>query len=86
MDLTDVDGCDVDRHPPIGTVGLTEEEARTKYVSDSIKIYKSSFRAMYFSMVDEHSKEPSVFKLVVTGEEERVRQDLVDVGNSVSSI
>ena len=33
---------------------------------------KSSFRALYFSMIDEEHKEPSVYKLVVVGPEERV--------------
>ncbi|THG95022.1 hypothetical protein EW145_g8037, partial [Phellinidium pouzarii] len=59
-------------HPPIGTVGLTEPEAREKYGDDNIKIYKSSFRALYFGMVDEEHKEPSVHKLICTGPEERV--------------
>ncbi|THV07833.1 glutathione reductase [Dendrothele bispora CBS 962.96] len=59
-------------HPPIGTVGLTEPEARKKYGDDAIKIYKSSFRALYFSMVDEEHKEPSVYKVICVGPEERV--------------
>ncbi|KAI0345084.1 glutathione reductase [Trametopsis cervina] len=59
-------------HPPIGTVGLTEPEAREKYGDDNIKIYKSSFRALYFSMVPEEEKEPSVYKLIVAGPEEKV--------------
>ncbi|PFH52478.1 hypothetical protein AMATHDRAFT_139959 [Amanita thiersii Skay4041] len=59
-------------HPPIGTVGLTEPEARAKY-GDSIKIYKSSFRALYFSMISEEKhKEPSMYKLICAGPEERV--------------
>lgn len=33
---------------------------------------KSSFRALYFSMIDEEHKEPSVYKLVCVGPEERV--------------
>lgn len=33
---------------------------------------KSSFRALYFSMIDEDHKEPSVYKLIVVGEEEKV--------------
>ena len=60
------------RHPTIGTVGLTEPEARKKYGDANIKIYKSSFRALYFSMVDEAHKEPSVYKLICAGPEERV--------------
>ena len=33
---------------------------------------KSSFRALYFSMLDEEHKEPSIYKLIVVGEEEKV--------------
>jgi len=58
-------------HPTIGTVGLTEPEARAKY-GDAVKIYKSSFRALYFSMIDEEHKEPTVYKLVCVGPEEKV--------------
>ncbi|TDL27662.1 glutathione reductase, partial [Rickenella mellea] len=58
-------------HPPIGTVGLTEPQARKKY-GDAVKIYKSSFRALYFSMIEEEHKEPTAQKLVVVGEEEKV--------------
>jgi glutathione reductase (NADPH) len=58
-------------HPPIGTVGLTEPQAREKY-GDDIKIYKTSFKSLYFSMIEEHHKEPTTFKLIVQGPEERV--------------
>ena len=60
------------RHPTIGTVGLTEPEARKKYGDANIKIYKSSFRALYFSMLPEELKEPSVYKVICAGPEERV--------------
>jgi glutathione reductase (NADPH) len=33
---------------------------------------ESSFRALYFSMIPQQHKEPSLFKLVVVGPEERV--------------
>ena len=33
---------------------------------------KSSFRALYFSMLPEEEKEPSVYKLIVAGPEEKV--------------
>ncbi|CAL1703426.1 unnamed protein product [Somion occarium] len=59
-------------HPTIGTVGLTEPQARKKYGDDAVKIYKSSFRALYFAMIDEAHKEPSVYKLICVGEDERV--------------
>ncbi|KAI0059062.1 glutathione reductase [Artomyces pyxidatus] len=58
-------------HPPIGTVGLTEPQARKKY-GDQVKVYKSSFRSLYFSMIPPEHKEPSMQKIIVVGEEERV--------------
>jgi len=58
-------------HPPVGTVGLTEPEARKKY-GDAVKVYKTSFKSLYFSMIEDHHKEPTTFKLVVQGPEERV--------------
>ncbi|VDC03895.1 unnamed protein product [Peniophora sp. CBMAI 1063] len=58
-------------HPPIGTVGLTEPEAREKY-GDAVKIYKSSFRSLFYSMIPEEHKEPTMYKLIVVGEEEKV--------------
>ncbi|ELU44559.1 glutathione reductase [Rhizoctonia solani AG-1 IA] len=55
----------LDRHPTIGTVGLTEPEAREKYD-------KSSFKALYYSMIPEGHKEPTAYKLVCVGPEEKV--------------
>lgn len=41
--------------------------------SDLVSITdKSSFRALYFSQVAENHKEPTVYKLIVVGEEERI--------------
>ncbi|PWN25414.1 glutathione reductase [Jaminaea rosea] len=59
-------------HPTSGTVGLTEPEAREKYGDDQIKVYQSKFRAMYFGMVGEDHKEPTAYKLVCQGKEEKV--------------
>lgn len=59
-------------HPPLGSVGLTEPEAKEKYGEDKIKIYNSSFRSLYFSMVPEDEKEPSVYKVIVAGPEEKI--------------
>ena len=59
-------------HPTIGAVGLTEPAARKKYGDDKVKIYKSSFRSLYFSQLAEEQKEPTAYKLVCVGEEERV--------------
>ncbi|EJU05810.1 glutathione-disulfide reductase [Dacryopinax primogenitus] len=60
-------------HPPCGTVGLTEPEARKKYGDANIKIYKTSFKAMYFGMFNDDShKEPTSYKVICVGPEEKV--------------
>lgn len=59
-------------HPVIGTVGLTEPEARAKFGDDNVKVYKTQFTSMYFSMMDQADKQPTAYKLIVTGKEEKV--------------
>ena len=39
-------------HPEVGSVGLTEEEARKKFQGKRIKIYESGFIGMYNSMLE----------------------------------
>ena len=56
-------------HPTIGTVGLTEDQARAEY-GDDIKVYESAFTGMYYALGDD--KQRSVMKLITTGAEERV--------------
>jgi len=56
-------------HPPIGTVGLTEDEAREKY-GDELKVYTSRFNPMMYAL-GEH-KAPSSMKLVTLGGDEKV--------------
>lgn len=56
-------------HPPIGTVGLTEDEARKEY-GDDVKVYETRFNPMMYAF-SEH-KVQTAMKLVVVGEEERV--------------
>jgi glutathione reductase (NADPH) len=57
-------------HPPIGTVGLTEPQAKEKFGEDNVKIYTSSFTAMY-SAVTQH-RQPCRMKLVCVGKEEKI--------------
>jgi glutathione reductase (NADPH) len=56
-------------HPPIGTVGMTEDAAREKY-GDDLKVYCSSFKPMLYAM-SEHKVETSM-KLLTAGSEERL--------------
>jgi len=60
-------------HPPIGTIGMTEEEACTLYPEDEIKVYTSEFSNLFYSMVEDAEKKPrTAMKLVCLGEEQRV--------------
>lgn len=57
-------------HPPIGTVGITEKEAVEEYGQEAVKVYNSSFTAMY-SAITQH-RQPTKMKLVCVGDEERI--------------
>jgi len=57
-------------HPPMGTVGLTEEEAKKKHGEENIKIYKAGFTPMYHAVTTRKSK--TAIKLVCVGKEEKV--------------
>jgi glutathione reductase (NADPH) len=56
-------------HPTIGTVGMTEDEARAEF-GDDVKVYTSSFTGMYYALGQD--KQRSAMKLITTGAEERV--------------
>lgn len=70
-------------HPPIGTIGLTEQEARKKYGDDNVKVYRSSFAAMYNAVTPHRAL--STFKLVCTGADEKV-VGLHGIGESMDEI
>ncbi|TCJ94669.1 NADPH-glutathione reductase [Volucribacter psittacicida] len=57
-------------HPPIGTIGLTEPEAIAQYGEENVKVYKSSFTAMY-TAVTQH-RQPCRMKLVCVGKDEKI--------------
>lgn len=57
-------------HPPIGTVGLTEPQAREQYGDEAVKVYQSSFTAMY-TAVTQH-RQPCRMKLVCVGSDEKI--------------
>jgi len=56
-------------HPPIGTVGLTEREARAQY-GDGVKVYVTDFTPMYHAMTTRKSH--TDMKLVCVGPDEKV--------------
>ena len=62
-------------HPPIGKLGLTEQEAVAKFGEGKVKVYRSQFTNMFFSLPDpsEH-RQKTLFKLVCHEEAEGVER------------
>lgn len=56
-------------HPPIGTIGLSEEKARALH-GDAVKVYQTSFVPLYHQMT--RNKVKTVMKLIVVGEDEKI--------------
>jgi glutathione reductase (NADPH) len=67
VDYSNIPTC-VFSQPNIGTVGLTEEEAREQY--DEIEIFKSSFKPMKLSLSD--SDEKTLMKIIVDKKTDKV--------------
>ncbi|MGL5795059.1 MAG: glutathione-disulfide reductase [Waterburya sp.] len=55
--------------PEAATVGLTEAEAREKY-GDAVKVYRSKFRPMYYTLPDKQEK--TLMKLIVDTNTDKV--------------
>ncbi len=56
-------------HPPIGTVGLTEGEAREKH-GEAVKVYQTRFTPMYHALTPHKTR--TAMKLVCVGAQEKV--------------
>ncbi|MFH4130343.1 glutathione-disulfide reductase, partial [Acinetobacter baumannii] len=57
-------------HTPIGTVGLTEPQAREKFGDQNVKIYSASFTSMFTAIT--HHRQATRMKLVCVGLEEKI--------------
>lgn len=60
-------------HPPIGTVGLSESQARAESAANrigAVKVYQTRFRPLYYGVQDR--KRVSAMKLVCEGAQEKV--------------
>lgn len=57
-------------HPTIGTVGLSEAEAREQHGDEVVTVYTSSFNALVYGVMDH--KQQTKMKLVCVGDEQRV--------------
>jgi len=69
MDYADIPSV-VFSHPPIGTVGLTEEEAEDQYGQGGYRCYTTTFKDMYYAML-EH-KVASAMKVIAVGPREKI--------------
>ncbi len=56
-------------HPPIGTIGKTEDEARAEF-GDRVRVYETRFTAMYNAISG--IEVPTAMKLVCLDEDERI--------------
>lgn len=74
-------------HPPIGTIGMTEDQAVSKYGKDNIRVYNSSFANLYYGIfdVDSNDKPKTRMKLICAGLDEKV-VGLHCIGMSVDEI
>jgi glutathione reductase (NADPH) len=59
-------------HPEIGSIGLTEPQAVETYGKENLKIYNTSFTALYYAVMDQELKGPTRYKLICQGPEEKV--------------
>merc|ERR1712000_442706 len=62
-------------HPTIGTIGLTEKQAREKYNEDDLKVYTSTFVNLHYGtyLKGEGGEKPlSKYKVICLGKEEKV--------------
>jgi len=57
-------------HPPIGTIGLSEEKAIAEHGKEAVKVYQTDFVPLYHQMT--RHKVKTHMKLIVLGEEEKV--------------
>ena len=68
MDYTNIPTV-IFAHPPLGSVGLSEKEARAAH-GDQVRCYRSEFVPLYYGIASHKPK--ARMKLVTVGEEERV--------------
>ena len=56
-------------HPPIGTVGLTEAQARERH-GDAVKVYRTEFTPLFHAFTTRKVK--TAMKLVTVGKAEKI--------------
>jgi glutathione reductase (NADPH) len=56
-------------HPPLGTVGLTEAQARERF-GDAVKAYRTEFTPLFYAFTGRKAK--AAMKLVTVGKDEKI--------------
>lgn len=69
LDYSDIPSV-VFSHPPIGTVGLPEEEAAAQYGTGGYHVYTTTFTDIYYALLERKVK--TAMKVLTTGSEERL--------------
>ena len=59
-------------HPPIGTIGLTEPDARREFGEANVTVKQARFASMQYGLNAADAKVKTALKLVLAGPEERV--------------
>src|SRR5690606_26629722 len=57
-------------HPPVGSVGYTEQEAMRLFGSEHIRVYETMFTGLYYSMTAR--KKSTTIKLITRLPEEKI--------------
>jgi glutathione reductase (NADPH) len=57
-------------HPPIGTIGVSEDAAKERYSTAGVRAYTADFVPMFHALTD--AKPKTAMKLVTVGPEERI--------------
>ena len=69
LDYTNIPSV-VFAHPEVGSVGMSEPQAREKY-GDKVRVYNTSFTAMYYAIMEVDEKGLKACKLVCVEENEK---------------
>jgi len=56
-------------HPPVGTIGLTEAQARERH-GDAVRVYRTGFTPLFYGLTKRKVK--AAMKLVTVGKEEKI--------------
>ena len=75
-------------HPPIGTVGYEEEQAKKEFGEENINVYKSKFTNMFYSLAKEDKyKQMTLMKLICKKEADKeVVIGFAGIGKSIDEL